>query len=252
MASLGIGVITRNRAACVTQVVDAIRAHTIADHTLVVGVDPATTDDTTDVLADRLVHAVTPSASGIPANRNRVLAELAGHDIIAIFEDDHLPTFTGWEHWYRVALAAGCTHVLLSNTGGSTVGRHNPPGGPEIVWRTLMGAPLIAITSTAYDLVGAWNPAFADRYGLDDGEWVGRAQRVGLTGHPTGYPALAFADYLTGDIPNPPSSDGKTVEQRQADIAANNTIFTSHPARPVWLANPETSQAAAGPIARAA
>jgi hypothetical protein len=216
----GVGIITRNRRDCCLQVLDAVETHTTTPHRTVVGVDHSD-DDTTAALTDRGVRVVEPAGRGVPANRNAVLAGLDGCGIVALFEDDHLPTVRGWERPYIQALTTGPASVLLAlDDRHGDVAATSADG--TVQWRTLMSCQLIVLTRHVLDTVGGWNPAFGDRYGLDDGEYLARCVHAGLTGtRRLVYPTLTAAATLTADIVAPPSSDGKTFEERYAESRLN-------------------------------
>jgi glycosyltransferase involved in cell wall biosynthesis len=238
---LGIGIITRNRRDCVLEVVRRVRLHTVADYDLVVGVDHSD-DDTLTVLADRGVRTVEPVERGIPANRNAVLAALRDHEVIILIEDDHKPVVDSWEQPYvdvvtrtpvKVCLALSAIHGLLTTQefeSGLTVG-----------WRPNMGCVLVAMHRTVLDTVGGWDPAFGDRYGLDDGTWAIRCIRAGLTGPHKGFPCLPGDLGLTTDILDPPSSDGKTVAEREADIEANWPLWENRHNGPILIPLPTSA-----------
>lgn len=232
--SLGIGVITRNRRDCALTVIAAIEEHTTTAYNLVAGVDHSD-DDTAAVLTTRGYTVVEPAGRGIPANRNAVLAALYGHDVVILIEDDHRPVATGWERPYidvvtrtpvQVCFGLGSQHGPLTTRdyAGTTVG-----------WRPNMGCVLVAMHRNVLDMVGGWDPAFGDRYGLDDGTWAIRCRRAGLAGNVDGFPCLPCELESTADIPDPPSSDGKTIEQRQADIAANWPLWERRFSSPVFI-----------------
>ncbi len=178
---------------------------------------------------------------GGPPARNRLLAELCDCDHIALLdEDDHAPTRSGWLDPYVAALDAGVVGVVwrLGDASGEIVHRPGP-----IVWRPGLGCPLIVMTRAAYERVGAWNhAAFGNRYGCDDAEWGVRAYRAGLIGPYRGlWPGIDDHGLSIVDLPHPPSSDGKSAEQRHADVAVNVGLLADAIAgrTPIWLLTPE-------------
>ena len=239
--TVGLGILTRNRPAQVREVLDAVASYDPGvDMRVVLGVDhdPATIDVIWDY--DVIARVVEPVGTGICANRNRLLAELADCEYIALLEDDHKPTCDGWLGRYVAALQEAVVGVVwrLGDASGPVQHRRG-----RVCWRPLLGCPLVVMSRLTYDLVGAWNQAaFGDRYGLDDSEWAYRAYSAGMAGPFRGlWPGLDDAGMSIVDLPDPPSSDGKSAQQRDAEV--NGNLRVQELARlgrsPVHLDNPE-------------
>jgi len=240
--TVGLGITTRNRYPLVRQVLDAISEYPPGiDMRLVVGVDhdPACAD----ALWDCGVNVVEPQGTGVPANRNRILAELAAQPDLtyfALLDDDHVPVHSGWLRGYVGALQEGAVGVIwrLGLASGPITYRAG-----RVVWRERLGCPLMVMTRHAYETVGALNQvAFGSRYGLDDSEYGYRCYHAGLIGNHYGYwPCLDDGGRALADLPDPPSSDGKSAEQRADDVAANMGALklARRGEAPIWLANPE-------------
>ena len=166
--------------------------------------------------------------AGCPSSNHAALASRptatdywpSSGDHIALLEDDHVPTGPGWLDPYVAALDAGVVGVVwrLGDASGEIVHRAGP-----IVWRPGLGCPLVVMARSAHQRVGAWNQAaFGERYGYDDAEWAVRAYRAGLIGPYRGlWPGIDDRGQSIVDLPHPPSSDGKSAEQRRADVAVN-------------------------------
>lgn len=249
MTAFGIGILTKNRPELVVDLIAKVQALTETEHDLVVSVDH---DDATLAALYPVQRSwtrsgftvVTPRGAGIPANRNRLLAELSDCDVIALIEDDHYPVVSGWEKPYLAALDTGITQVIyrMSPAHGPIVFRNGP-----VVYRNLLGCPVVLMTGEAYRQVGAWDQQyFGSAYGLDDGQWAVRARRRGLLGKVHGvsgpwWPCLDDDGASWVDVHDPPSSDGKSVEQRAAEVGANGK-YLEHFLRghgPTWMPNPE-------------
>ena len=242
--TVGLGITTRNRYPLVREVLDAISQYPPGvDMRLVVGVDhdPACAD----ALWDRGVNVVEPQGTGVPANRNRLLAELASCDYIALLDDDHKPTRDGWLRDYVAALQEGRVGAIWRLGLGS---------GPiafqagRVVWREKLGCPLLVMTRHTYETVGAFNQVALAGYGLDDSEWGSRCYRAGLTGSHYGYwPCLDDEGTSLVDLPDPPSSDGKSEAQRHAEWTANMPVLQAarQGRSPVYLDNPEAVKVSA-------
>jgi hypothetical protein len=243
MTAFGVGILTKNRPELVVDLIAKVQALTETEHDLVVSVDH---DDVTVAALEAVpgITVVTPLCAGIPANRNRLLAELADHDVNALIEDDHYPVVSGWEKPYLAALGTGVTQVIyrMSPAHGPIVFRNGP-----VVYRNLLGCPVVLMTREAYRQVGAWDQQhFGSTYGLDDGQWAVRARRRGMLGKVRGvrgpwWPCLDDDGASWVDVHDPPSSDGKSAEQRAVEVGANGK-YLEHFLRgygPTWMPNPE-------------
>jgi hypothetical protein len=175
----------------------------------------------------------------VPANRNRLLAELDGCDYLALLDDDHKPTRDGWLRDYVAALQEGRVGAIW---------RLGLASGPiayqagRVVWRERLGCPLLVMTRHAYETVGAFNQVALAGYGLDDSEWGSRCYRAGLAGGHYGYwPCLDDEGMSLVDLPDPPSSDGKSEAQRHAEWVANMPVLQAsrQGLTPIYLDNPE-------------
>jgi hypothetical protein len=237
--TVGLGILTRNRPALVREVLVAVGQYAPGvDLRLVVGVDHD--PGTAEILVAQGFDVVEPFGTGICANRNRLLAELAGCDYIALLEDDHKPTCDGWLGRYVAALQEGVVGVVWRLGDGSGAVQHRRG---RVCWRPVLGCPLVVMTQQVYETVGAWNQqAFGGKYGCDDGEWANRAYRGGWTGmFPGLWPGIDDAGTSLVDLPDPPSSDGKSADQRHAETNGNLPLLRAARAgrTPVHLANPE-------------
>ena len=237
--TVGLGIPTRNRPAQVAEVIAAVDEYDPGiDLRLVVGVDHD--EETAMMLSGIGVPVVEPQGTGVPANRNRLLAELADCEYIALLDDDHKPTRDGWLRDYVAALQEARVGVIwrLGLASGPITYRAG-----RVVWRERLGCPLMVMTQQAYETVGALNQvAFGSRYGLDDSEYGYRCYHAGLIGNHYGYwPCLDDGGRSLVDLPDPPSSDGKSAEQRADDVVANMGALTlaRQGEAPIWLDNPE-------------
>jgi hypothetical protein len=238
--SFAIGILTKNRPALVTALIAQVQDMTKTPFDLVVSVDH---DPKTERLLNAAypgIHLIRPQGRGIPAQRNRLMAELGGHDHIALLEDDHHPTVTGWDVPYLDALRSGVTEVIY---------RLGPAHGPirqrrgDVMYREGLGCPVMLLKSHAYQVVGAWaQEHFGAQYGLDDGHWGHRARRAGLFGPVAGpwWPCLDDDGQTWVDVHDPPSSDGKTADQRMAEVRGNLPWYLQQSIDgDIWLPNPE-------------
>lgn len=98
--SVGIGIITYNRRAIVSDTVDRVRAFTHQPGAALVVADDGSTDGTVEMLREKQVPVITGVNMGIAWNKNRalfLLAQILGCETVILLEDDTQPTQAGWE-----------------------------------------------------------------------------------------------------------------------------------------------------------
>lgn len=128
---LGIGIITYNRQAILSQTLDRVLEHTKHKRTILAVADDGSTDGTLDMLRARQVLTVTGRNMSIAWNKNRalfLLSELLRCDIVLLLEDDAYPSSDNWEiEWMNAAVRWGHANVagpwlkehFISGTGTS-------------------------------------------------------------------------------------------------------------------------------------
>lgn len=115
---LGIGVVTYNRLAVLSNTLERVRRHTKYPFLAIGVADDGSTDGTLDMLRESRTTTVTGRNMGVAWNKNRalfMLAELHRCDIVILLEDDAFPTRDHWEvEWMNAALRWG--HANLAGT----------------------------------------------------------------------------------------------------------------------------------------
>ncbi len=108
---LGIGIVTYNRQAVLSETIDRVRRHTKYPFTTIAVADDGSTDGTLAMLRERQVTMVTGHNMGIAWNKNRalfMLAELLRCDVVVLLEDDCYPVVDNWEQaWMHAAVRWG-------------------------------------------------------------------------------------------------------------------------------------------------
>jgi glycosyltransferase involved in cell wall biosynthesis len=114
---LGIGIITFNRRALLSQTLDHVLRHTQYAATVVAVADDGSTDETREMLRSRQVLTVTGRNMGIAWNKNRalfLLFELLRCDVVILLEDDAHPVLDNWEtEWMRAAVNWGHANAAV-------------------------------------------------------------------------------------------------------------------------------------------
>ena len=249
MNDVGIAVMTRNRRAELTEVLDAIEKHTRIPYDFVVSVDRSE-DDTVPYLLNRYKDSenftlLTPVAPGMAGGRNTILHHFRNHKIVFTFEDDYLPVVDSWEENYLKVLADGDVPALFGLRGPvhgpveDTMLKMVSPDGAyvPVVYRERVTTQMLAVNTGILNTLGYFNPAYGARYGFEDSEWACRGRDSGLFLSKLGFPALDDEQNFR-EVLDPKSSDRKTLEEREADIEDNNKIFVAHKERPVFLPYP--------------
>lgn len=248
-ADLAIVVITRNRRNELAQVLDGIEKNTTTDYSLAVSIDRSE-DDTEAYLQKRYegltgFRILTPPKPGAPASRNISFYTFRDRKFIIVFEDDYFPIKEGWEIPHLAALEkVPCLFSLVETVHGPILDSKRVLTSYQgitdsqiILYRERLTSFMVAINTSILSTLGYFNPGYEDRYGFEDSEWGSRGRDSGLFGCIKGFPTLDMEDYFYS-IPNPTSSDNKTVEQRLLDTKANESLFITHGQRPVFLSYP--------------
>jgi hypothetical protein len=207
-----------------------------------------------DPVVDEFAYLVPPEA-GIAASRNGVFYHFRDKDIIFMFEDDYYPVKEGWEEPYIKVLSQGVYPVLFaldqeghgdvlysSDMQGTTEVAMGMEPLPTVLFRERLTTQMLCINTKILGTLGYFNSAYADKYGFEDSEWGSRGRDSGLFGSHVGFPCLE-QEGVFAHIPDPASSDGKTVEERQRDIDINWPIFSTHSNRPTYLSYPYNKDA---------
>ena len=104
---VGIGIVTYNRKAILSDTINQVRALTRQPNAALVVADDGSTDGTLAMLRDKQVPVVTGVNMGIAWNKNRALFTLSHMlecETVILLEDDTMPNRSGWEAvWIQAA-----------------------------------------------------------------------------------------------------------------------------------------------------
>jgi glycosyltransferase involved in cell wall biosynthesis len=105
--SIGIGIVTYNRKAILSDTIDRVRAYTRQAGAALVVADDGSSDGTLTMLREKQVPVITGVNMGIAWNKNRalfLLSQMLGCETVILLEDDTQPNRAGWEsEWLRAA-----------------------------------------------------------------------------------------------------------------------------------------------------
>lgn len=248
--NIGIIVLTRNRLKEMAQVLDAIEKHTTVPFRMAVSMDRCV-PEIREYLEKRYPNnecdfLETPGEGGIASNRNISFHHFRNKDIVFMFEDDFMPAQDGWQSRYVEVLSRGthpCLFALNKGLHGEVVDQSNQSltdalfNYIPVLYRPMLTTQLTAINTSLLKTLGYFSLAYGTRYGFEDSEWGSRGRDGGLFGSKLGFPCLEQKGVFE-DILEPTSSDGKTLEQREADKVVNWETFKETAQRPMFLEYP--------------
>ena len=149
---LGIGIVTYNRRAVLSETLDRVQQHTKHPRTVVAVADDGSTDGTLDMLRARQVLTVTGRNMSIAWNKNRalfLLSELLRCDVVLLLEDDAYPARDHWEtEWIHAAVRWGHANVAVRWIEDTCRSRLGAPA-PWTIRSTAAGSPPNAPCSRA-------------------------------------------------------------------------------------------------------
>ena len=180
---LGIGIVTYNRQAILSETLDRVLRHTKYPYTTIGVADDGSTDGTLDMLRARNVTGVTGRNMGIAWNKNRalfMLSELRRCDIVILLEDDFFPTKDNWENeWMTAAVRWGHANVAGEWMRHGFVSASGTLDDP--IRSTVITAQCSVFSREALLFGGYYNSRFQG-YGHEHVEHSRRMARVGYGG----------------------------------------------------------------------
>jgi Glycosyl transferase family 2 len=181
--SLGIGIVTYNRQAILSETIDRVRAHTRQPDTAMVVADDGSGDGTLAMLRDKQVPVITGVNMGIAWNKNRalfLLSQMLGCETVILLEDDTQPDRTGWEaDWIQAAARWG--HM---NLAGDWMSQYFLSGSGSVgdpVRCDMVTAQCSAYSWNALTFGGYFDPRFKG-YGHEHVDHSRRLVRIGFGG----------------------------------------------------------------------
>ncbi|HEY1931063.1 MAG TPA: glycosyltransferase [Acetobacteraceae bacterium] len=180
---LGIGIITYNRKAVLSETLDRVRRHTRYPFTAVGVADDGSTDGTLDMLRARNMLTVTGRNMGIAWNKNRalfMLTELQRCDVVILLEDDSYPTRDHWEiEWLNAAIRWG--HATIAGDWMQS-GFLSGAGTADDPIRSTLVTAQCAVYSREAILFGGYYDSRFRGYGHEHVEHSLRMVRLGYGG----------------------------------------------------------------------
>jgi glycosyltransferase involved in cell wall biosynthesis len=180
---VGIGIVTYNRRAILSETIDQVRALTRQPDAALVVADDGSSDGTLAMLRDKGVPVITGVNMGIAWNKNRalfLLSHMLGCDTVILLEDDTRPNQAGWEaDWMQGAQRWG-----HANFAGDWLREHFLSGTGTVedpVRCKMVTAQCSAYSHTALSFGGYFDPRFKG-YGHEHVEHTRRLVRVGYGG----------------------------------------------------------------------
>jgi len=244
---LGIGIITYNRQAILSETLDRVQQHTRHPRTIVAVADDGSIDGTLDMLRARQVLTVTGRNMSIAWNKNRalfLLSELLRCDVVVLLEDDAYPTRDNWEiDWMDAAIRWG-----HANVAGQTAPEHFAGGAGTVqdpIYSQRITAHCASFSREALQFGGYFDTRFRE-YGHEHVEHTLRLLRMGYGGTDepvNGFPGPLFKllwggiDYHA--VPSPiPAKEAQA--ERNRELA--QTLFRDFSYRAPWQNEAEARQ----------
>jgi glycosyltransferase involved in cell wall biosynthesis len=182
--SLGIGVVTFNRIARVSDTLERIASLTSGSYELVVA-DDGSTDGTAEEVRRKGVKCISGRNMRVAWNKNRALfylSRLKCCKSIILLEDDAYPTETNWQaEWVAAATRWGHLNLATEAHMPFVVGGKGLPADPYQTTR--ISGHCESFSAEALSYVGFLDTRF-ERYGFGHVEHSQRFLRLGLGGLP--------------------------------------------------------------------
>ncbi len=182
-ARLGVGIVTYNRCARLSETLDRVLQHTTYETTTIVIADDGSTDGTQDMLRARGVTVLSGANMGVAWNKNRalfLLAELCDCDVVILLEDDTYPVCDGWERdWIAAAERWGHANVARDCLRDGFIAGSGTLDDP--IRGTLITAQCSVFSRNALRFGGYFDPRFRG-YGHEHVEHSRRLARLGYGG----------------------------------------------------------------------
>ena len=217
--SVGIGIITYNRKAIISDTIDRVRAFTSHPGAALVVADDGSSDGTGAMLREKQVPVITGVNMGIAWNKNRalfLLAQMLNCETVILLEDDTQPNRAGWEKpWLQAARQWG--HI---NLAGDWMQQYflSGAGSPEDpVQCEMVTAQCCAYSWNALTFGGYFDPRYKG-FGHEHVDHTARLIRLGYGGTDDGQQIRFFL--MKGDL------DVVTCQSHydQAQVDANHRV----------------------------
>lgn len=240
--AVGIGIVTYNRQAILSDTIDQVRGFTRQPNAALVVADDGSSDGTLAMLRDKQVPVITGVNMGIAWNKNRalfLLSHMLRCETVILLEDDTRPNRPGWEatliraaeRWGHVNFAGDWLHEhALSGTG--TV--------DDPVRSKMVTAQCAVYSQAALTFGGYLDPRFRG-YGHEHVEHTHRLVRVGYGG--TANPTEGVIYFLIGaDLTVVRSHSHYDAAEEQRNLQLAQRIMAQEGYRSPWGENDELRQ----------
>ena len=219
---LGIGIVTYNRLASLTECISRVRRHTTMPFHLIVA-DDGSDDGTRQWCEEQGITVVSGQNRGVVWNKNRALyalKNLTDCEAIILLEDDCWPNSGNWaQDWYHATCRwhhINYAHEWMLHTQGSLLGGD---GTVEAPYRTrLLQGQCSGVSRYGLEAIGYLDTRFQG-YGHGHVEWTRRFLRQGFGGRDDGRQQEFLS--IKGGLE---SRDAPTYRD-PAQVARNEAVF---------------------------
>jgi glycosyltransferase involved in cell wall biosynthesis len=240
--AVGIGIVTYNRRAILSDTIDQVRAFTRQANAALVVADDGSSDGTLTMLRDKQVPVITGVNMGIAWNKNRalfLLSQMLGCETVILLEDDTRPTRAGWEATPMKA-AQRWGHI---NFAGDWLQEHALSGTGTVddpVRSKMITAQCSVYSKAALTFGGYFDPRFRG-YGHEHVEHTHRLVRIGYGGTANQTDGVIY--YLIGaDLTVVTSHSHYNAVEEQRNLALAQRVMAQEGYRSPWGENDELRQ----------
>jgi len=243
--TVGIGIVTYNRAAILSDTIDTVRALTRQPNAALVVADDGSTDDTLAMLHQKQVPVITGPNMGIAWNKNRalfLLSHMLGCETTILLEDDTRPTRAGWEaEWIYAAYRWGHVNFARELMRDRFISGSGTVADPYICKDVT--AQAAAFSSSALTYGGYFDTRFTG-YGYEHVEHSRRLVRVGYGGTDERIDGAERTLYylITGGLAEVSSKSFINTEQEQKNFDLATVIMGEEGYRAPWGADTQMRQ----------
>jgi glycosyltransferase involved in cell wall biosynthesis len=240
--TVGIGIVTYNRKAILSDTIDKVRAFTRQPNAALVVADDGSSDGTLAMLRDQQVPVITGINMGIAWNKNRalfLLSHMLGCETVILLEDDTIPNREGWEEplieagkrWGHINFAGDWLHKhALSGSGTAE----------DPVRSKMVCAQCSVYSRAALTFGGYFDPHFRG-YGHEHVEHSHRLVRAGYGGTDDETNGVLY--YLIGgDLTMVASHSHYKPEEEQRNLELARRLMVHEGYRSPWSENNELRQ----------
>jgi glycosyltransferase involved in cell wall biosynthesis len=243
--AVGIGIVTYNRRAILSDTIDQVRALTRHPNAALVVADDGSTDGTLAMLRDQQVPVITGVNMGIAWNKNRalfMLSHMLECETVILLEDDTQPNRAGWEVlWIEAARRWG-----HANFAGPWLQEHFLFGAGTVedpIRSSMITAQCSVYSRAALTFGGYFDPRFQG-YGHEHVEHTRRLVRVGYGGSDERIDGKERVLYylIKGDLTVVSSESYYVAEQEQRNLHLARQLMAQPGYRAPWSNDIELRQ----------